>query len=143
MQANWKLLILMSSCEGLKYKLTDLCDWRTGLSWSYPPHNLATIIKIIILKYTTIFTHIHILCTYIHSSPKGYISRVKGMYVYVLQCTKTLQHDCNVYNRFVGMRLSEPNSNIHRKWYSGPCMKNRSEKPHCSTLLQFGTVVHV
>ena len=23
------------------------------------------------------------------------------MYVYVLQCTKTLQHDCNVYNRFV------------------------------------------
>ena len=23
------------------------------------------------------------------------------MYVYVLQCNKTLQHDCNVYNRFV------------------------------------------
>ena len=23
------------------------------------------------------------------------------MYVYVLQCSKTLQHDCNIYNRFV------------------------------------------
>ena len=105
-----------SWCEGLKYTLTDLCDWRTGLSCSHPPHNLATIInyniKIINILQQYLHIYIYYLCTYIHSSPKEYISRVKGMYVYVLQCTKTLQHDCNVYNRFVGMSLSEPHSNL-------------------------------
>ena len=82
-----------SWCEGLNYTLIDLCDWITGLSCSHPPHNLATIIKIII-------------CTYIHSSPKGYVSRVKGMYIYM--CYSVLK----LCNRFVGMSLSEPHSNV-------------------------------
>ena len=67
---------------------------------------------------------------YTYSSPKGYISRVKGMYVYVLQCTKTLQHDCNVYNRFVQGILY---SIVHAMYIANNTNCSSASPPHTIT----------